>query len=286
VWPGAVEVVRGDVTDPVSLPPATRGAATVVHLAAVVSDWGREETFRRVTVEGTENVLGLVDPGTRVLLVSSVVVYGDSVGKDLCDEDHPFGRPLGPYSRSKQAQERLAWDLARERGFELTVVRPTNVYGPGSKPWVHEVVALLRRRRPVLVGAGDGNAALCHVDNLIDLLLRAASAPQAVGRAYNASDGSDVTWRRYFTDLARIAGTEPPRSISRFLARLGAAAAEAIWGTLRISSRPPLTREALNLVGSNLRIPIERARRDLEYAPTVAYEEGLATVASYLGAAS
>ncbi len=285
VWPGTgtVEVFRGDVADAGAVERAVRGAGTVFHLAAVVSDWGPEELFRRVTVGGTANVLGAAAAaGARAVLASSVVVYGDAIGRDVCDEEHPFGRPMGPYSRSKQAQETLGRELAAERGLALTIVRPTNVYGPGSKPWVHDLVAQLRSGRPALIGGQPRNAGLCHVENVVQVLVRAAASPRAVGRAYNACDGSDVTWERYVTDVARLAGTDPPRTVSPLAARIGARVGEAVFRLLRRKRRPPITREALNLVGSNHRVPIDRARAELGYEPRVPYEDGIEQVAAYL----
>jgi nucleoside-diphosphate-sugar epimerase len=282
VLPAAVEIFRGDVTDAVTVCAAARGAGSLFHLAAVVSDWGAEDLHRRVTVEGTSNVLSAVEPATRVVLASSVVVYGDALRREVCTEDLPWGRPVGAYSRSKQAQERLAWELAHGRRLALTVVRPSNVYGPGSKPWVHDVVAQLRKGLPSLLSGGAQNAGLCHVDNVVDLLMLAASSPAAAGRAYNACDALDVTWRRYFSDLATMVGAPPPRSIPWVLAKAGATVCEPLWRLARARSRPPLTHEALNLVGSDFRIPIDRARDDLGWAPRVSYEEGMASVAAYL----
>jgi nucleoside-diphosphate-sugar epimerase len=281
-WPGPVEVVRGDIADAGSVQRALAGVPTVFHLAAVVGDWGDEALFQRITVDGTKNVLLAAAPGARVVLASSVVVYGDAVVRDVCPEDHPWGRPVGPYSRSKQQQEKLAFELARARGLLLTAVRPTNVYGPGSRVWVHEAIAVLRRGLPTLVGGGEKNAALCYVDNLCDVFVRAAATSAAVGRAYNASDGSDVTWKRYFTDLARIAGAKPPKSMPRPLARATACVCEPLWRAMRKKSRPPVTFESLNLVGSDLRVPIDRARGELGYQPKVSYEEGIARVARSL----
>jgi nucleoside-diphosphate-sugar epimerase len=279
---GAVEVRRGDVTDRAAVAAALDGARTLLHLAAVVGDWGDEALFQRVTVGGTRHLLEAAARGTRVVLASSVVVYGDAVARDTCDEEHAFGRALGAYSRSKQAQERLAWELARARDLALTVVRPTNVYGPGSRPWVHDVVAQLRRGLPALIGGGGGNAGLCHVDNVVEAFVLAAKTERAAGRAYNASDGSDVTWARYFDDLARIAGAPPPRSLPRAVAAVGARACETAWTIGRLKGRPPLTREALNLIGSNHRVPIDRARAELGYAPRVDYAHGIASVADYV----
>jgi nucleoside-diphosphate-sugar epimerase len=284
-WGEAVEVVRGDVTSPSQVALAAREVGTVFHLAAVVADWGREELFRRVTVDGTENVLGeAARRGARALLASSVVVYGREIGRRVCDEDRRFGRPLGPYSRAKQQQERIARRLEGSHGLRMTIVRPTNVYGAGSGPWVDTVVKQLRAGRPTLVGDGRLNAGLVHVDNVVDLFVRAAERPAAVGRTYNACDDSGVTWLRYFTDLAELAGAPPPKTISRALAEVAARGLEGSYRLLRLRERPALTREALNLVGSHFRVPITKAAHELEFQPTVSYPRGIAEVAAYLGA--
>jgi len=68
------------------------------------------------------------------------------------------------------------------------------------------------------------------------------------------------------------------------LAKLAAHACEGLWSALGRTSRPPVTREALNLVGSHHRIPIDRARRELGFEPKVGYEEGMARVKESLRA--
>lgn len=282
-WGDGVEIVRGDVAEAATVEKAAQGVGTVYHLAAVVTDWGNNAWHERVTVSGTRHVLGAAARhGARAVLASSIVVYGDRLGLDVCSEDHGFGRPLGPYSRSKQAQERIARGLESGAGLRVTIVRPSNVFGPGSVPWVEEVVHLLRRRAVTLIGDGDRNAGLCHVDNLVELLILAARE-EAVGRVYNAADGSDVTWKRYFTDLAELAGTPPPRSVPPAVARGLAFFFEALWKVVPVfRRRPPITREALNLAGSHHRLPIERARRELGYEPRVGYESAIERLADYV----
>ncbi|MEM8996261.1 MAG: NAD(P)-dependent oxidoreductase [Acidobacteriota bacterium] len=286
---GDLDIVRGDVTDPASIAAAVRGVDAVAHLAAVVVDWGPEELFERVTVGGTETVMraaAAVD--AKVLLASSIVVYGAQLYTRACPEETPYGVGLGPYSRAKIAQEKLAWRLADELGVELTVVRPANVYGPHSGPWVEMVLPLLRTRQVTLVGGGDFDAGLSHVDNLVELMILALAQPQAVGRAYNGADGFGVTWKRYFGDLARLIGAPAPRSVPRSAAAPLAVACEALWRVLpplRIrptSGRPPLTREAINLVGSACRIPTARAEGELGYRPRVDYGRALEGIAATL----
>ena len=126
------------------------------------------------------------------------------------------------------------------------------------------------------------NAGLAYVDNVADILILAGSTEKAIGRAYNASDGTDVTWREYFTDIADMLGVKNPKSIPRPLAAFGASLFEGIWKLFGMQKRPLITREALNLIGSDNRIPIERVKNELGYMPQVSYAEGLKIIKEYI----
>lgn len=282
--PEAVEICRGDIADPASVDQAMKGAGTVFHLASLVGDGFPDEAHARVTVGGTENILNAaVNENASVVLVSSIVVYGDAIARDVCSEDHPHGHAAGPYSRAKQQQEVIANRFA-ELGLKLSIVRPGNVYGPGPTPWVRDVYDKMSKGLPVLIGGGDFNAGLVYVDNVVDVLVRAAR-PEAVGQIYNALDGSDITWKQYFTDFSGVAGLKAPKSIPHWLASALANCGEFLWWKiLRRKDAPPLTNEALALVGARHRIPIDKARNELGYVPLISHEEGMASISHYLSA--
>lgn len=281
-WDASVEVIRGDITQRDGLGPAVEGAEVVFHLAARVGDWGPEQAFQRVSVEGTGNMLrAAAVRGARFVLASSIVVYGDRLGREVCSEDLAHGRAYGPYSRSKQAQEGLAREWAA-RGTDVRIVRPANVYGSGSRIWVDEVIRLLREGSPTLVGGGGGNAGLVHVDNVVDILIRAASDRSPPGGVYNACDELDVSWRRYFSDLAAIAGAGTPRSAPAWLAWPMASIMEPLWRLAGSARRPPLTREALHLICADHQVPAARARETLGHRSLVDYDQAMAAVADYV----
>lgn len=284
-WAGRVQVVGGDIAHADDVRRAVQGVQTVFHTAAVVSDWAPAPAYERVNMQGSRHVFdAALTNGARVLLLSSLAVYGEHIGRGLLHEDLPPAKPLGIYGDYKQRQEALAWRYHREYGLPLSVVRPSKVFGPGSKPWVHEVAHALLSRKPTLIDGGNFNPGLVYVDNLVDILIRAAALPQAVGRVYNGYDGTTVTLRRYFTDLAAIVGAPPPRSMPRWFARLLAAVIEPTWKVLRIQTRPLLTRDSLRMISSDYQISTERVRRELGFQPRVTYEEGLQRIAAYWAA--
>lgn len=281
-WAGRVQVIGGDIAAAGDVQRAMAGIGTVFHTAAVVSDWAPAADYERVNMQGSRHVFdAAVANGARVLLLSSFAVYGDHIGRGLLHEGLAPGKPLGIYGDYKQRQEALAWRYQREQGMALSVVRPSKVFGPGSKPWVHEVANALQGGKPTLVDGGNFNPGLVYVDNLVEILILAASLPAAQGRVYNGYDGTAVTLRQYFTDLARIVGAPPPRSMPRWFARILAAVIEPTWQLLRIRSRPLLTRDSLRLISSDYQISTERTQRELGFQPRVAYEEGMRRIEAY-----
>ncbi len=282
-WVDKVEIARGSISDPLAVEKAAAGAKTIIHLVAIVTDWGDEKKYWEFTVEGSRLIFEqAIKNNARVVLAASIVVYGDKIYSQPCPEETSYGKTFGPYSRTKQAQEKLAWDYYKNKGMKLTVVRPANVYGPRSGPWLHDVINVLKSGSPGLISGGNMNAGLAYVDNVADILILAGSTEKAIGRAYNASDGINVTWKQYFADIANMIGVKNPKSIPRPLAAFGANLFEAIWKLLGIQKRPLITREALNLIGSDNRIPIDRVKSELGYTPQISYAEALKNIKEYI----
>ncbi len=281
-WKNKVEVIKGSITSEEVVKKAMENVDTVVHCAAIVGDWGPEKLFWEVTVEGSRNVFeAALKNNTRVILLSSIVVYGTRIHKQECPEETPYGKTIGPYSRTKQAQEKLAWEY-HKKGMKLVVVRPANVYGVGSGPWLRDIVNVYRKGLVPVVANKKHNAGLIHVENLVDIILAIIDRENLNGKVYNACDGSDVTWYRYFSDLSRILGKKKPMVVPYGILAPLAIIVENLSRLLKIKERPLITREALNLVGSDNRFPISRAQKELNFTPRVSYEEGIKEIEKYL----
>jgi nucleoside-diphosphate-sugar epimerase len=275
-WGDRVRIARGDVRSAGDVAAAVDGVGTVFHLAALVGIGGTFDDHWNVTVEGSRNVYAAAaEKGARVIVTTSICAYGDRIAKDVCTEDSPRGAFQGAYGRAKQGQE----DVAREiPGLEVTIVRPSNVYGVGSGPWVEGMIAMLQAGLVTVPGDGSGNAGLVHVDNLVDALILLAEDPDSAGNTYNVCDGLDVTWRRYFDDLAELAGVDKPGETPLAELRQAALASEDPAALVDPQQPGILPLEALNLIGSDNRFDTSSIR-GLGWSPRVSYEEGLAQIA-------
>ena len=135
----------------------------------------------------------------------------------------------------------------------------------------------------MFVDGGHSAAGLLYIDNAVDGIVAAANAASTNGLVYNLRDGSNETWREYVNALATGMKLPPVRkSISSRLALGVARVSEAVYGGLRVKSRPLLTRHAVYLMSRDQAYGIERARQDLSFTPSVDFETGVAACLRWL----
>jgi nucleoside-diphosphate-sugar epimerase len=271
-----VDARAGDVCDRESVAWLCEGASAVIHTAAVVGEGGDRALYDRVNVGGTRAVLeGARTSGAALVHLSSVMVYGFDY-PDGVTEDGPFRGEGNAYCESKLAGDRAVLVAAREQGARAAVLRPGDVYGVGSVPWVERPLGLMRRGLFVLPDAGRGVLNHVHVDNLVDAI-EAVFARDAWGRAFNVTDGVRTTCGEFFARLARAAGLRAPRSLPSWLLR---PAFDALAVGARAIGRPPLaTGEAVAFLTRPGLYAIDRAREGLGYEPRVSLDEGFAEIA-------
>lgn len=256
-----------DVTDRAAMTAVLAGSTHVIHTAAFVHEWGTMAEFVRVNVGGTATVLAAARAAgaERVVHTSSVVVYGyDQVGEQ--DEDAHLRSGGIPYIDTKSASDRLA-----RRGGAV-VIRPGDVYGPGSVPWFVRPLALARAGRLAVPRTGNGLMLPVYVDDLVEALILGAERG-APGRAYTAWDGRPLGFGEYFDRIAAIAGAAEPRRLPRPALEAIGAASEA-WGRLR--RRPPsFTSRSPVFIDRRGTVSTRRIREELGWRPRVEVGEGL-----------
>lgn len=129
----ALDVVMGDVRDPMFVRKAMEGVECVFHLAALIAipySYYAPDAYVDTNIKGTLNILNAArDLHTqRVMVTSTSEVYGTAQYVPI-DEKHPF-QGQSPYSATKISADRLAESYYRSFGLPVTIVRPFNTYGP------------------------------------------------------------------------------------------------------------------------------------------------------------
>lgn len=279
-----VEIVHGDLQDPASLRRAAEGQRLVFHTAGKVSDWGPRAAFLRANVDGTANLVAACQAAgvERLVHLSSLTVLGLPRDGARVDESSPYGDEVrDPYSVSKIAGEKLARAAHGAGGLEVTVIRPGVIWGPGDTTILPRFAALLRRRMLVTTDGGRNLIGMSHVTNLAAGVMLAAEVPAAAGQIYHLTDGEELTAIDALTAIAAVIGAPPPRLSLPYWAVLGAATLLELAALAVGSERPPaITRYGVRLVSCNARYDLSKARRELGYAPSVSFRDGVRQLAA------
>jgi nucleoside-diphosphate-sugar epimerase len=278
------EVVEADLTRP--LTGAFTGADVVFHAAAKVSDWGPWETFRDEAVAVTTNVVDACRSAgvARLLHVSSISVYGHpklTPGQRI-EEATPTGQNLWMwdwYPRAKLLAEEIAWKFPN-----VTVVRPSWIYGPRDRVTFPRVIPALLEKRVPFIGSGDNLLNIIYAGDVARGCILAARNPAAVGKAYNLCSEGEVTQRDLIDTLTDALG-EPrvTRHVPYGLAIRFAWFREALARLMRSPKPPAITRRAIFLIGRPTQYSIGKARTELGWSPEVKIGDGVARTLKWYG---
>lgn len=271
-----IQVTVGDINDEATLKAAFAGADVVFHTAAIVEEDGPREAYERVNVEGTRTVCRIAQAqGVQKLLhLSSVMVYGFDYPADVT-EDGPLNGQGNIYNETKLTSEQVALSF-NDDDFAVIVIRPGDVYGAGSVPWLQRPLDLIRRGLFVLPDFGRGVINHVHIDNLLDGTFLAIEKAKG-GAVYTLSDGVATPCHTFFAYHANMAGKKrvpalPAWALNAFLA----ASAPALK---LLGQKPLASPAAMKFLLRRHRYSIAKAQRELGYNPTISLADGMAEIA-------
>ena len=269
-----VALTIGDLRDPAILAAATAGVDVVYNIAAIYRQAGLpNDTYRAVNATAVQH---LVEASARsgvkrVVHCSTVGVHGD-VEHPPANEDAPL-KPGDVYQVTKLEGEQLARDAGLRLGIEVTIARPTGIYGPGDR----RLLKLFRgvaRRRWVTLGSGEIYYHLTFIEDLVDGLRLCGVHPAAANRTYILAGGEVTTLNALVRLVAEGAGVPvPTRHVPVWPFRAAGAVCEAVCAPLGIE--PPIHRRRVEFFTKSRAFDIGRARTEIGYAPRIGLHEGI-----------
>lgn len=275
-------IVQGDTTDPAGWRGAAEGCDVIIHTAAVVSNAVDLDEQWRVNVLGTRRVVEVAAAAgvRRVVHLSSVRAFSDVDFPDGVTEDHPVRPDGNPYVDTKIASEHVVLQAHAAGEIEAVVVRPGDIYGPGSQPWVLKPLAVIRARQFMLPAMGRGLHSPVYIDDLVRGVVLAAAHPAAAGQVFTITGPRGVLSKEYFGHLHRFAGRRGPLCVPTWL---GVSLAAAVDRLNRFAGRrSEVNAISLRYLARPGSYSIEKARRLLGYAPQVELDEGMRRTEQWL----
>jgi nucleoside-diphosphate-sugar epimerase len=269
-----VTLVRGDLRDPRSLESAAAGVDVVYHIAAIYRQAGLSPAvYRAVNADAVRDVIeAAARHGVRrVVHCSTVGVHGD-VEHPPANEDAPLD-PGDIYQETKLEGELQAREAGTRLGIEVTIARPTGIYGPGDR----RLLKLFRgvaRRRWITLGSGEIYYHLTYIDDLVDGFRLCGEHPAAANRTYILAGGEVTTLNALVALVAEVAGVPTPRvHLPVWPVWTAAALCEALCAPVGIE--PPIYRRRVDFFTKSRAFDISRARTEIGYTPRVALRDGI-----------
>lgn len=197
-----VEVLTADISDDAAVDAALAGREfdVVADMIAFTPEQVQRDIDR---FEGRTG---------QYVFISSASAYQKPVSRLPITESTPLRNPHWQYSRDKIACEDLLTAAYRDRGFPVTVLRPSHTYDRWTIPAFGGWTAIDRiRRGQEIVVHGDGTSlwTLTHADDFAVGFAGLLGNPLACGDTFQITSDFVYTWNEIYSMLGHAAGAEP-----------------------------------------------------------------------------
>jgi nucleoside-diphosphate-sugar epimerase len=268
------DIFQGDIGQPGTISQLLQDCDVVVHTAALVSNSIADADMWRVNVLATRNLIAAAEKHNvrRFVQISSIVAYGNSAEGEL-DEEQPVHADGGSYVLTKLASEHAVLAAAANSPLELVIIRPGDVYGPGSRPWVILPIEAISKRQFMLPAKGEGFFRPIFISDLIRGIALAVSTKEAAGEIFNLSCEGYMTTAEFFSHHYQWMNKRGPLKVSTGLAMFAASAATKLaqmTGGVNEASTATISQLCTKSWFS-----IAKAERVLGWKPEVSFEDGM-----------
>jgi nucleoside-diphosphate-sugar epimerase len=257
------ELIEESIND-INLDGVLSGARSVFHLAAqpgVRDSWARRfDEYIDSNIRATQRLCEACrgKPLERFVYASSSSVYGDTAQLPM-NENHPT-RPHSPYGVTKLSGEALCLLYKRNFGLPVVSLRFFTVYGPRQRPDMafHKFIAAALEGRPLEVyGNGAQTRDFTYVSDIVDANLLAMGY-RGGESVFNIGGGSRIALS---AALDILAGSLAGR------------------GRAQIVFEEPVKGDVMHTYAD-----IGLAKREMEYTPKVALEDGIVREVEWVAA--
>ena len=201
--------VEGDLFNLTALEIGRRKAHQVYHLAAFASVWAKDNTFAKVNINGTINILDTAKKMKvkKILVTSTAGVIGPAIDGPVNEESQRKVDFFTDYERTKYESELKIKEYVSQ-GQHVVIVNPTRVYGPGPLNVSNSVTKLIKQytegKWKFIPGDGMSTGNYVYVEDVIEGHILAMEKGVA-GERYLLG-GEDASYYELFDKIAEVGG--------------------------------------------------------------------------------
>jgi len=167
----------------------------LVHLAALTGVQKCEENpdeAIKINVEGMINVIKACSKtSAKIIFLSTREVYGEST-KEKSGEDEPLS-PTNLYGLTKMVGEILIKSFSIKNNFDFTILRPTNIYGPGSIQGINGLIKNAIKDKKIKIFGGKQLLNFIYVEDVADLIQQVLTDKRSSKQIFNVGSNDTIT---------------------------------------------------------------------------------------------
>ncbi len=251
---------KADITNKSTLDPSMFDVDVIINTVGLVNFNESESNFYKVNTQSVKNILDMCKGSAHIIQTSTISVYGKKMMRVPADE---FTRPNPDtfYSKSKFKAE----ELIRNSGFNYTILRLSDIYGPNYLQGYSKVISLIKKKKMLLIGNGNNNISLIHQSDAVLSIVKAIEKKRT--GTYIISN-KPYTQKYLFNLIAdELNVPKLRRSIPVFLAKL--------FIDLNLINIP---KEYIDIVSSNRAFITKLAQKELDFKPLIDIRSGISQV--------
>ena len=209
-----LDVVLGDIRDPLCVREAMRGCEQVFHLAALIAipySYVAPASYVDTNIHGTLNVVQAArDLGvSRVVHTSTSEAYGTAQFVPIT-EDHPLVGQ-SPYAASKIGADQIALSYWRSFQTPVVVLRPFNTYGPrqSARAVIPTIITQIASgQRHIKLGALSPTRDFNFVADTCAAFAAVATCDEALGQVVNTASNFEISIGDTAALIAEVMNTD------------------------------------------------------------------------------
>lgn len=256
---------------------------TVIHCASVVSDLADDACCESNIFNSTINLVHHIKKSGIVLkkfiFMSTALVLGYRK-LNISEENPGLSASHLPYVRSKKKTEEQLLRMHNGHRLPVVILRPADVFGPNDRITCAHILRGIEDGVPVIVGRGKWIFPFCYVENLCQATYLACNSKISEGQTYTVTNGSDVTWKEFFSFFQKRFNKKQWVYIPVFFPYVVAFFMKIIQKIIP-SYESPLTNYRLKRITSNTNYDISKTIEELNYSPENDIEKQFGAIADW-----
>lgn len=274
------EVVLGSITDKEMVFNLSKNVDIIFHIAAAFRELNvKNEHYFKVNVLGTRYVFeASYDHNVKKIIYCSTQGVHGHIINPPGNEDSPIN-PEDYYQQTKYEGELIAEEFVK-KGMNVTIVRPTAIYGPGDPGRFLMIFKKVISGKFQMFGSGKTLYHPVYIDNLIDAFILLLDLKRGSGQTYIIGDDQFLSIKDLVIRAARAMDIELKiKHYPLFPLIVAGHLTERICKPLGIT--PPIFPRRVDWFRQNRAFDISKAKKELGYMPVIAIDEGLKRTAEW-----